>query len=217
MSDEAAVREVWRPGAEPWEALSEADRRYDGTPEPMFSREFWEGIVGRLSGMGWRLVPKTHADLVESDDWRDGYNTGYGHGWDQCATQRVAELEAENKRLRELAGEAIEYVPSYFREKWGMDEELASVPVPEGGKTGAEIMAEGPDTWDEQDEAFVQALDEADGPAPSLDYPEQLTVRFCVVDGLISGIDDEGADCPDCGSETVGAVYRLVNPVEDGE
>lgn len=86
---------AWRPDAEPWEALREADNRAGGR---LPFQESAERMAEALSEMGWTLAPdRVTGD--ESDDWRDGYNKGYEHGWAQCASEREAELEAENKRM----------------------------------------------------------------------------------------------------------------------
>lgn len=54
--------EVWRPDAEPWEALAEADRR-SGTAGEYPMLDIWRDQAEALSGMGWALAPESDDEL----------------------------------------------------------------------------------------------------------------------------------------------------------
>lgn len=97
MGPEENMAETWNPDAEPWEALREADVRAESIPAGQeLAAVFYRRHAEALSEMGWSLRP------AGSDDWRDGYDTGYMHGRESYAFAREAELEAEVERLREM-------------------------------------------------------------------------------------------------------------------
>jgi len=100
---EETTTEVWRPDAEPWEALQQALLRAYGH----LAYEDVEAAVKALSEMGWRLSPFPSSlgeriDELEAENNRLRIRTAplekYAEVKDRCA-----ELEAENKRLRDAS------------------------------------------------------------------------------------------------------------------
>lgn len=196
--------ETWRPDAEPWEALREADRREaaldpDDTND-VRSSGFWRRLAKLLSEMGWHLTPGPN-------DFDDGYSTGYEHGRKAYAFAREAELEARVRQLEEALRDASTSLQVAARRL-----EAADAPSAAGHAYGARDKADA-----------VLASSSPEAPSRLSDYGDGLLDGVLMAREDSAGLPEAPAPDPDPDPDDalIEAVadldepYRAINELRD--